>query len=87
MLHLALGGDPGLVVFPQELPEWLAEERSHRAIGVVYRPGAERWGNYVPTVLGRRYDAFLWFDETHALAPLAAVPERTGELESWPFGE
>jgi erythromycin esterase len=71
MFHLALGGDPGLLVFPQELPEWAAGERSHRAIGVVYRPGAERWGNYVPTALGRRYDAFLWFDETRALAPLA----------------
>jgi erythromycin esterase len=87
MLHLALDDDAALFVFPDELPPWAAEERGHRAIGVVYRPDAERWGNYVPTVLGRRYDAFLWFDETRALTPLAGVSAHGHELESWPFGE
>ena len=88
LLHLALDGHPGLFVFPEQLPGWAADERSHRAIGVVYRPEAERWGNYVPTVLGRRYDAFLWFDETRALTPLAGESAEEGdELESWPFGE
>lgn len=42
----------------------------HRAIGVVYDPRAERWGNYVPIVVARRYDAFVYVDETHALDPL-----------------
>jgi erythromycin esterase len=87
LLHESLRQDAGLLVFPEELPDWAAEERSHRAIGVVYHPGAERWGNYVPTVLGRRYDAFLWFDETRALTPLAGVSPAGDELESWPFGE
>ena len=41
----------------------------HRAIGVVYHPERER-GNYVPTVLGRRYDAFIFIDRTKALSPL-----------------
>jgi erythromycin esterase len=27
-------------------------------------------GNYVPTVLGRRSDAFSWFDESRALTPM-----------------
>jgi erythromycin esterase-like protein len=87
LLHVALDGDPGLFVFSDELPQWAAEERSHRAIGVVYSAAAERWGNYVPTVLGKRYDAFLWFDETRALTPLAGVSPGGDELESWPFGE
>ena len=87
LLHLALDGEPGLFVFPEELPSWAVEERSHRAIGVVYHPGAERWGNYVPTVLGRRYDAFLWFDQTRAVTPLAGLTAHGDELESWPFGE
>ncbi len=43
-----------LFVFPPGPPRSLAEERPHRAVGVVYRPGAERWGNYVPPILGRR---------------------------------
>jgi erythromycin esterase-like protein len=46
----------------------------------------ERWGNYVPTVLGRRYDALAWFDETRALDPLRPVEPERGELETWPFG-
>ncbi|WP_305784491.1 erythromycin esterase family protein [Symbioplanes lichenis] len=68
------------------LPDDLTEEISHRAIGVVYRPERERWGNYVPTVLGERYDAFLWFDETTALRPLHTARVDTREPETYPSG-
>ena len=44
--------------------------RGQRAIGVVYNPQYEKYGNYVPTILPLRYDAFLFIDETHALHPL-----------------
>jgi erythromycin esterase len=65
----------------------LAEERGHRAIGVVYHPEFEL-GNYVPTVLPKRYDAFLFLDETHALHPLHEVhARREGEVpETFPSG-
>lgn len=43
-----------------------------RAIGVVYDPSDER-GNYVPTVLPRRYDAFVFVDESHAVLPLDRI--------------
>jgi erythromycin esterase-like protein len=43
--------------------------RGNRAIGVVYNPGREQ-GNYVPTRLPDRYDAFLFIDKTQALKPL-----------------
>ncbi|MGY1834497.1 erythromycin esterase family protein [Blastococcus sp. SYSU DS0510] len=70
LLHDALGED-ALFVFPRgERPEWLARRLDHRAIGVVYRPEREKWGNYVPTVLGERYDAFLHLDDTTPLQPL-----------------
>jgi erythromycin esterase-like protein len=60
-----------VIVVPREdRPEWLDRRLDHRAIGVVYRPERERWGNYVPTVLGSRYDAFLYLEETSALRPL-----------------
>lgn len=62
-----------LLVWPRSRPALLTDELAHRAIGVVYHPERERWGNYVPTVLGDRYDAFLWFDETSALRPLAQL--------------
>jgi erythromycin esterase len=85
MLHEALGGDDALCVFDEEPPQWAAQVRDHRAVGVVYDPAAERWGNYVPTVLGLRYDAFVWLDETSALSPLDAVAA-AGEMETWPSG-
>ena len=70
------GGAPGL-----EAP------REHRAIGVIYDPRNERWGNYVPSTLPRRYDAFLYIDETHAVDPLH-MPARVGgePPETYPSG-
>lgn len=44
----------------------------HRAIGVVYDPEYEAYGNYVPSQIASRYDAFIYIDQTRALAPLAA---------------
>ena len=65
----------------------LDEPIAHRAIGVVYDPSGEHWGNYVPTLIPRRYDAFLYVDETHALTPLH-MPVKVGEVpETFPFGE
>ena len=60
--------------------------RGHRAIGVVYHPERER-GNFVPTVLPRRYDAFLYIDESHALHPLHIAPADGKEPpETYPWG-
>ena len=42
----------------------------HRAIGVVYDPKTERYGNYVPSVIPERYDAFMFIDETEAVHPM-----------------
>jgi erythromycin esterase len=36
----------------------------HRAVGVVYNPEFERYGNYVPTIPGERYDAFIFIGTT-----------------------
>ncbi|MDX2377091.1 erythromycin esterase family protein [Microbacterium sp. LRZ72] len=80
------GRDAALFVFEGERPDWAAQVRDHRAIGVVYHPEVEHLGNYVPSVLGSRYDAFLWFDTTRALTPLHAVESRRGEPEAWPTG-
>jgi erythromycin esterase-like protein len=76
-----------LLSFPVgERPDLLTDVLDHRAIGVVYHPERERWGNYVPTVLGDRYDAFLWFDETRALLPLPTRRVDTLEPETYPTG-
>jgi erythromycin esterase-like protein len=57
----------------------------HRAIGVVYNPEYER-GNYVPTILPMRYDAFIFLDESRALHPLHIVPDGHLMPETYPFG-
>ncbi|CAN5384134.1 N/A [soil metagenome] len=64
---------------------WLAQERGHRAIGVVYHPERE-FGNYVSTTLTRRYDAFLYIDQTRALHPLHLHPDPGQMPEGYPFG-
>jgi erythromycin esterase-like protein len=64
------------------------EPMGHRAIGVVYDPNHERWGNYVPTVVPRRYDAFLYIDETKAVDPLHMAVKVDGEPpETYPTGQ
>jgi erythromycin esterase len=63
-------------------------KRGQRAIGVVYNPEYEKYGNYVPTNLTRRYDAFLHIDKTHALHPLhmPEVKEDEDLPETFPTG-
>jgi erythromycin esterase-like protein len=77
-----------LFVFPPvaQRPDLLLDEIGHRAIGVVYRPERDSWGNYVPTVLGDRYDAFIWLDETHAVRPLHTLKVDRREPETYPSG-
>src|SRR4029079_4036460 len=57
VLHRA-GPDDKLLLFSHPQAAKLSSWRGHRAIGVVYRPRFEQYGNYVPTVLPERYDAF-----------------------------
>ena len=61
------------------------QRRGHRAIGVVYHPHREQ-GNYVPTVLPNRYDAFLYIDQSVALHPLHLEPAVTEPPETYPWG-
>jgi erythromycin esterase-like protein len=59
----------------------------HRAIGVVYDPNHERWGNYVPTIVPGRYDAFIYIEETRALDPLHMPVRVDGDApETYPSG-
>lgn len=59
----------------------------HRAIGVVYHPAHEHRGNYVPTIAAKRYDALVFFDETHALHPLEVKFQQEKIPETYPFGD
>jgi erythromycin esterase-like protein len=69
------------------LQEALREVKGHRAVGVVYDPRHEKRGNYVPTSLSARYDAFLFIDQTNALHPLPAHFEYGEIPDTWPVGQ
>jgi len=58
----------------------------HRAIGVVYNPEYEQYGNYVPSILPKRYDAFIYIDETNGVHPLHIKPDGHQVPETYPFG-
>lgn len=64
-----------------------AHRLGHRAVGVVYDPRQESRGNYVPTELSKRYDAFIFVDKTHALKSLHTVFVRGEFPETWPSGQ
>lgn len=63
-----------------------AQRLGHRAVGVVYDPRQERRGNYVPTELSKRYDAFVFVDRTHALKSLHSAFVHGAFPETWPTG-
>ncbi|HEY6534588.1 MAG TPA: erythromycin esterase family protein [Candidatus Nitrosocosmicus sp.] len=64
------------------------EIKGQRAIGVVYNPKYEKYGNYVPTILSERYDALLFIDKTNALSPLHIQSTNDKDYpETFPTGE
>lgn len=68
-LHAA-GPDDKVLLFTNENRALFNDWIGHRAIGVVYNPDYEAYGNYVPSRVGSRYDAFIYIDQTNALHPL-----------------
>ena len=67
--------------------EGLDEPIGHRAIGVVYDPHNERWGNYVPTIVPKRYDAFVYIEESSGVDALHMPVLVDGEPpETFPSG-
>lgn len=86
MLNQEASGN-ALLLFREEkqLQETFFKRMGHRAIGVVYNPERER-GNYVPSKLSARYDAFLFLNETVALHPLKIQPHGRDIPETYPFG-
>ena len=63
----------------------LSEPMLERAIGVIYRPETELLSHYFQAELARQFDAWIWFEQTEAVA---ARPEAHphGPDETFPFG-
>jgi len=84
-LHRESADDRYLLFNTEEIREAYSEAIRHRAIGVVYNPENERYGNYVPSIMANRYDAFLYLDETSALHPLHLKPNSEKMPDTFPF--
>ena len=86
LLH-EVGADNKLLIMDNCMDDLFMENHiGHRAIGVVYQPQYEKYGNYVPSILPMRYDAFIFLDETKALHPLHIKPDGHLVPETYPFG-
>ena len=83
--HEALGNDGLMILNALETSNAAFETRGHRAIGVTYDPEFEIF-NYVPTVLPRRYDAFVYIEKTEALHPLHMGPSGSRPPQLYPWG-
>ncbi len=83
-----LAGAQNRLLLSEDLMDdiFLEHRIGHRAIGVVYHPSREQYGNYVPSVIPLRYDAFIYLDQTRALHPLHLEPDGHQVPETYPFG-
>lgn len=63
----------------------LKSDIGHRAVGVVYDPAYE-FGNYVPSRIPLRYEAFIFLDKTQALHSLHINPDNLQMPETYPWG-
>ncbi|WP_054636621.1 erythromycin esterase family protein [Thalassobacillus sp. C254] len=69
LLHQA-GGYDKYIMFTNENRTFFQKSIGHRAIGVTYNPLVEHLGNYVPSRLSDRYDAFIHVEKTNPLSPI-----------------
>lgn len=86
LLHSTGGSDKLVLSSNLKNHEYFSQYIDHRAIGVVYRPQFERLGNYVPSIIPQRYEAFIYIDETTALHPLHIRPDGHQTPETYPWG-
>lgn len=84
--HIGKGENKLLMLHQLREDDQLDIPIKHRAIGVVYHPEHEQFGNYVSSILPLRYDAFIYLDETEALHPLHITPDGHQIPETFPFG-
>lgn len=56
-----------------------------RAIGVVYHPHYERIGNYVPSIMPERYDAFIHVDSSQGLHAMDLFVDKSQLPETYPW--
>jgi erythromycin esterase-like protein len=76
------------IVISKEIMEnkLLKKEIGHRAIGVIYHADEAQFGYFVPSVMPKRYDAFVFIDKTSALHPIH-IKQRNEPPDLYPTGK
>lgn len=69
----------------EALHERLRAPLLERFIGVIYRPDSERHSHYIEASLAAQFDAYVWFNRTSAVTPVA-TPGDEGPAETFPSG-
>ncbi len=87
LLHarLSSGGPPAVLLIFRGDPALAAEfaaRRPERAVGVIYRPRAERRDHYFNTVLSAQFDAVIHIDVTGAIDSLARQSPGAGVVDA-----
>ena len=85
ILHNESAEDKLMIFDSYNRKERFRDSLFHRAIGVVYLPENEKYGNYVPSIVNSRYDAFIYLDKSSALHPLHIKPDGHKTPETYPF--
>lgn len=85
LLHQTGAGDQFLFLEELKGNDLFNKHIGHRAVGVVYHPKYERIGNYVPSILPERYDAFIFFDTTEGLHAMDVYVDRSQLPETYPW--
>lgn len=73
-------------MMPEDSQSAFAQRLGHRAVGVVYDPAHENRSQYVPTILNKRYNSFVFVDRSHALKSLHSEFTHAEFPETWPTG-
>ena len=87
LVHISDPSDQLLLMDDLKKSESFGIPINHRAIGVVYHPEKEKYGNYVPSIIEERYDAFIHCDRTSALHALHIKPDGHLMPATYPFEE
>ncbi|MCJ7465772.1 MAG: erythromycin esterase family protein [Maribacter sp.] len=85
LLHQTGKGDQLLCMDTLKTNDLFNTAILHRAIGVVYHPQYEHFGNYVPSMMPERYDYFIHIDTSEGVHAMDIYVDRSQLPETYPW--
>ena len=85
LLHQTGKGDQLLFMDSVKHSVMFEKPIGHRAIGVVYHPLYEKLGNYVPSIMPERYDAFIHIDRSEGVHAMEVYADKAQLPETYPW--